>query len=63
MQIRRAWLLLNSSEVNYIANLEKSFHFDLGPGKLLEFEKMGHLSWNFAQLPLKMWIGPGKLSK
>ena len=32
---------------------EKVLEFDLGPGKLLEFEKKYTLSWNFVESSLK----------
>ena len=37
-------------------DLEKSLNLTL----VLD---LSHLSWNLAQMPLKTWIGPGKLSK
>ena len=32
----------------------KVLEFDLGPGKLMEFEKSAFLSWNFVKLSLKL---------
>ena len=42
----------------------KVLEFDLGPGKLLEFEKSifcVDLSWNFVKSSLKIWISPWKI--